>query len=773
MPFTAHRGPTRRLFSVDSAMRDPGAWEGPASAADESHATRVVGNIFSLATSEVGARVIAFAGTAYLARRLEPTAFGMIGFATALWAYLSLTVTAGFNDIGAREVARRPGEAPAIALSVTVVRLALAVVASIAIGVLALFINKPPTVRLVILLTGLLFFPLALDMSWVHKGLERNKRVGAALVAGQGLYVSMVLLVVHGPQDVMYVPVAQFTGDLSAALLLAVPILTVHRTGVNVGEGLRILKSSGPLALARLLRTLIFTSGVVLLSFLAGERAVGLYNAPYRLCYLLLAVSIAIQVSYLPAIARASALGFKQMGVLAERSMELASSLGIPLTVGGMILAVPLLNTVFGQDYVEGAAAFRLLLLSIGFIFLSSMTHNILLAADRLKVETWIIAGAAVLNVGLNLMLIPRYGLVGAAFATALAEGLILFLTLLTVSRLGIRPGYRAMIRPAVATLLMGVTLIGLGRQQHLALSLAVGIAAFVAVLAVIGGIPRDVEIYLRRFAVLSTVVCERLRRVIHYWRGPTPQQIAEARSLLAGREYYQLFDDRYKAVLDPAEPDQALVSQNGPRVLIYADFERLRRDGLIPGPGARLLDLGCGEGQNAAYFARLGLRVTGVDISPTAIQRASRLAAEQRLPMDFRVADVLDLVGVGDRAFDVATDIGCLHMLVRDEHRRRYLRSVRRILRLGGVFFLFEGASARDVSVPDEETAILRHVTLVQKRWIAEQSRFVEVRGVGFRSASLPQYRRELEAAGFEVVRAYRGWGSHRRFATFLARAR
>jgi O-antigen/teichoic acid export membrane protein/SAM-dependent methyltransferase len=754
-------------------MSDLAAFGKPVSADEESHSTRVVGNIFSLATSEIGARAIAFAGTAYLARRLEPTAFGMIGFATAVWAYLALAVTAGFNDIGAREVARRPQDAPAVAVSVALVRLALAVAASIAIGVLVVFLNKPPTVRLVILISSLLFFSLALDMSWVHKGLERNGRVGAALLVGQSLYVGMVLLVVHRPQDVVYVPVAQFSGEIFTALLLAVPILALNKTGVNVYEGLRILKSSGPLTLSRLLRTLIFSSDVVLLGFMAGERAVGLYNAPYRLCYLLLALSVAVQVSYLPPIARASVLGFKQMSVLAGRSMELASSLGIPLTVGGIILAGPLLNAVFGPDYVEGAAAFRLLLLSIGFIFISSVAHNLLLAADRLKIETWIIAAAALLNVGLNLLLIPRYGLVGAAFSTALAEGLILFLTLMTVSRLGIRPGYPSLIRPALAGLLMGASLIGLGRQQHLVLGLVVGTTVFVAALAAMRGVPRDVEIYLRRFAMLGTVVYERLRRLVHYWRGPTPQQIAEARSLLADREYYQLFDDRYRAVPDPGESDKALISQNGRRALIYRDFERLRRDGLIPEAGARLLELGCGEGQNAAYFAGLGLRVTGVDISPTAIQRATRLAAEQHLSMDFRVADVLDLSGFADGTFDMATDIGCLHMLVRDEHRRRYLRSVRRVLRPGGVFFLFEAAAARDVSVVDEETAILRHVTLVQKRWIAEQGRFVEVRGVGFRSASLPQYRRELEAAGFEVVRAHRGWGRHRRFATLLARAR
>jgi O-antigen/teichoic acid export membrane protein/2-polyprenyl-3-methyl-5-hydroxy-6-metoxy-1,4-benzoquinol methylase len=673
------------------------------SAGDEAHSTRVVGNILSLATSEVGARVIAFAGIAYLARTLGPTAFGIIGFATALWAYLSLAVTAGFNDIGAREIARRPREAPAIAASVALVRLALAVVASIAIGVLVLFLNKPSTVRIVILLSSLLFFPLALDTSWVHKGLERNARVGVALLVGHCLYVGMILLLVHRPQDVVYVPVAQFFGEISGAVLLAVPILAISRTTLNLHEGLRILKSSGYLTLARFLRTFIFSSDVVLLGFLLGERAVGLYNAPYRLCYLLLAMSVAIHAAYLPAMTRASAVGFTQMRAMGGRSMELAAALGIPLTVGGMLLAVPLLNTVFGPDYIEGAAAFRLLLLSIGFIFFSGVTHNLLLASDRLRVEMWIIAGAAVLNVGFILILIPRYGLVGAAFSTALAEGVILFLTMLSVSRLGIRPSFRSITRPAFAALVMGASILGLGRQQNLALSLVVGTAVFVVVLAAVRGMPRDVEIYLGGFTALRTAVYERfprraktrimqlrlrstrplarlrarLRRAWHFWRGPNAQQIADAQNALRGREYYHLYDDRYHDAALLAGQHGGLIAQDDVRRRVYLEFDRLRRTGLIPEPSARLIDLGCGQGDVAMQFTQLGYRASGVDVSPVAIQHAMRLAVERAQHVDFFVGDVLDLSGIPDASFDIATDIGCLHMLVQADHRRRYLMSL------------------------------------------------------------------------------------------------
>lgn len=166
---------------------------------------KVVNNIFSLGAGEFAARIVAFVGTAYLARILTPAGFGVVNFAMALFGYFSLAVTAGFNDVGAREVARRPRQASAIAISVTVVRLVLACIALVAIWVVARFLDKPPTVKTVVFLTGLLFFPLAIDTSWVYKGLERNRMVGLALVFGQVLYVATILLTVNGNRGMVKV----------------------------------------------------------------------------------------------------------------------------------------------------------------------------------------------------------------------------------------------------------------------------------------------------------------------------------------------------------------------------------------------------------------------------------------------------------------------------------------------------------------------------------------------------------------------------------------
>jgi cyclopropane fatty-acyl-phospholipid synthase-like methyltransferase len=100
-----------------------------------------------------------------------------------------------------------------------------------------------------------------------------------------------------------------------------------------------------------------------------------------------------------------------------------------------------------------------------------------------------------------------------------------------------------------------------------------------------------------------------------------------------------------------------------------------------------RVIDIGCGTGENALYFSESGLEVMGVDGSPEAIRQARAKAAERGVATTFEVADVLDLRLTAE-PFDTATDSGVFHVF-EDEDRPRYASSVRRVLRPEGRLFL------------------------------------------------------------------------------------
>ncbi len=115
--------------------------------------------------------------------------------------------------------------------------------------------------------------------------------------------------------------------------------------------------------------------------------------------------------------------------------------------------------------------------------------------------------------------------------------------------------------------------------------------------------------------------------------------------------------------------------------------FVNLFRDGEIK-PG-RVLDVGCGTGENAMFLAENGCSVAGVDIAHRAIEIAREKAAKRHLHVDFSVCDVLTLGSCfREGEFDTVIDSGLFHALT-DEERPVYVKQVYRVLKDGGKYFM------------------------------------------------------------------------------------
>jgi SAM-dependent methyltransferase len=112
--------------------------------------------------------------------------------------------------------------------------------------------------------------------------------------------------------------------------------------------------------------------------------------------------------------------------------------------------------------------------------------------------------------------------------------------------------------------------------------------------------------------------------------------------------------------------------------------FVRLADEGRLAG---RVLDSGCGTGENALLAASRGADVVGIDVAPTAIARARAKAAQRGLAVRFEVADSLDL-GPLDLDVDTVIDSGVFHVF-NDEDRAKYVDSLAAVLRPGGHYYL------------------------------------------------------------------------------------
>ena len=113
-------------------------------------------------------------------------------------------------------------------------------------------------------------------------------------------------------------------------------------------------------------------------------------------------------------------------------------------------------------------------------------------------------------------------------------------------------------------------------------------------------------------------------------------------------------------------------------------EFVELVRKGEITGS---VLDIGCGTGEHALFFAAEGHEVWGIDSAPLAIRKAQEKAAARGLPVHFLVLDALHLARL-NRTFDTATDSGLFHTLS-DEDRPLFAVSLAAVLSQKGKYFM------------------------------------------------------------------------------------
>jgi ubiquinone/menaquinone biosynthesis C-methylase UbiE len=154
------------------------------------------------------------------------------------------------------------------------------------------------------------------------------------------------------------------------------------------------------------------------------------------------------------------------------------------------------------------------------------------------------------------------------------------------------------------------------------------------------------------------------------------------------------------------------------------------------------LLEIGCGAGNLSIMLARLGHRVTGVDVAPSAIDWAKERAATESKPPTFMIGNALDLRAQADASFEGVVDGHCLHCIVGTEDRRSCLEAIHRVLKPGGSLYVM---SMCGPVLNDER---LRHFDASTMTFYQSMR---PVRHIGSASSVLDELRR----AGFDIATA------------------
>ncbi len=189
---------------------------------------------------------------------------------------------------------------------------------------------------------------------------------------------------------------------------------------------------SWPLIFLAIIGTLMFWLDTFLIGYFNDAYWVGIYNAAIPLVALLAFSSEIFMQMFFPLITRE--LSSKNIIVVKELSKQITKwifILNLPLTILMLLFPGIFINLFFGTEYLPAMNALRFLVLGQFISVMSIVSGNLLLSKGKTKIILINIISVSIINFMLNWILIPKYGINGAAFATFMSLTILSFLAII------------------------------------------------------------------------------------------------------------------------------------------------------------------------------------------------------------------------------------------------------------------------------------------------------------------------------------------------------
>ena len=453
---------------------------------------RAARSFASLAIGETVARGLAFVALLVVARRLGPAMYGVIGVASGVMLYLNQVADGGIELSGVPAIARLRDGIQGLVSAALTVRVTIALALTLVVAVSGVFLLEQPDGAILALYSlGLVF--VATSTRWVFLGMQQSGWVAAARVLGDLTALAIVVLAVHDVGDVAMVPIAAV---LALALSAIVMFAGLSRLGIKPAVTLRwdqsraLFARSPHLVGFTLLGLVLFNADLIYLRVISGQAAAGYYAAAYTFIAFAANLSVTWAHSVMPSLARLERHDASRDEAYAS-AMLLAVLVSLPVAVGGMITSAPLIQLVFGSDYLPAVAALAWLLPAIPIAAAREIAIVGLIGSvggERQLIR--INAMCAAFNVAILIPVVPRFGMIGAAAVTVATEAVRLAIALRYASQHGYAlPSPRRVVRPVAAAGIMAAGLVFRGERPLFVLVAAGGLLYLVGL--VITGVVR------------------------------------------------------------------------------------------------------------------------------------------------------------------------------------------------------------------------------------------------------------------------------------------
>lgn len=467
-------------------------------------ARRVAGNTLWVLIQRVSAKGLSYILILYLARALGSLSFGKFVFANSFVNLFLILCDFGLVTLIIRELSRSKEAASQYLGNALVLKSVFSAVTFLIILLAVKIVNVAYDTRIIVYLMAVYVIvdSMGVFLGGVFQAYERMEFNTISQIAQKIFLVFLCFFLL----SLGYGLIAVCVGYLLSAVfycLVNLALVRGHFLKPYYETRWRLWKSlvreGFPIAAAAAIAMVYYNIDMIMLGKMKGDKVVGWYGAGYYLYFSVITFISAFLAAVFPVMSRLFKTEKEKMGRLYEKSVKAVSTITLPISVVGVLLAGKIILFLYGFQYSQSTGVFRLFSAVIFFGCLNGLASYFLVSMNLQNIVFKMVSLTTFVNVALNFILIPRFSLLGAALATVVCEILFFIISFNSIPKEFRNFSYMFILKAVSASLIMGFGIFLLSiKITNLAVLISAGIVIYWFMLFSTGYLNSDDRLILK-----------------------------------------------------------------------------------------------------------------------------------------------------------------------------------------------------------------------------------------------------------------------------------
>ncbi len=397
-------------------------------------------NTFWLLIAEMFTKGVNFLVVVWLARHFGPDLYGQWAFALSFaWAFSAL-VDFGFGTLTVREIARDKTKTAQYIDNILIIKLILGLIALGLIALVIQFLGKESEVIKLVYFLGIytVLNTFAIFLQSIFRANEKMQYETICRVMQSVSLFGLVAFFAINNGSIIAISYS-YIGAVLIGILFSL-LFIWHRLSkfflkIELRVCIEIIKKAWPFGLSFIINIVYLKIGIILLSLMKIDMAVGWYNAAHNLVFVLAVMPTLLMVSVYPNLSVSYQNSFLKFQKLYRKSLKLIFLVSIVLFPILFIFSKQIILFIYGTSYKETITIFKILIWAQFFGFIGCVFSYSLMAMNK-QIDYMKVKGISlIVNIGLCLILIPRYSCIGLSVTLVITEFLITLFLFIIINK--------------------------------------------------------------------------------------------------------------------------------------------------------------------------------------------------------------------------------------------------------------------------------------------------------------------------------------------------